>query len=276
MAQIQSPRECPAPPYPQADAAHFEKEEEAGKEGLAQATKSIPKRLIPPISIRPPSSENSPCSSLCAASRSSIESMPSVPNSVLPDETAIWLCQQHWQQSACSQRSLPRSNHSANTSIESDQYGHRSGCEEEPEANQYPERISITNSSHKSSVPPLEIRDHKTPVAAEDIESQRHRALIAGRARVSPTRTRVKYLSIFFAFLALIGMVLILSLQQSKIMARAGFTVCTTLAYFCVAAGMWAADRTMVETFIAMNLVVVYGIFLNGQIDVFLDYATNS
>jgi hypothetical protein len=267
--------EQPAPPYPQSEGDHLEKEKVAEKKDPAEATSSSPKRLTPPNSVGPPSSQNSLCTSVRACSRSSDGSMASVPNSALSEGRVIWCCQQHWQQSSFSQGSLAHSNYSRNIDNETVRHNHQAGSDDDIHASQCAETISITNSSPRSSVQPVDIRDHSS-TGGEDVESQRHRDVLTRRARFSPTRKWVKYLSMFVALLALIGMVLILSLQQSKTMARAGFTVCTTLAYFCVAAGMWAADRTMVETFIAMNLVVVYGIFLNGQIDVFLDYATNS
>lgn len=56
--------------------------------------------------------------------------------------------------------------------------------------------------------------------------------------------------------------------------ARLGFTLSTTVIFFCVGAASWSTNGTLVEALIAMNIVIVYGIFLNGQIDGFLQVAS--
>lgn len=105
-----------------------------------------------------------------------------------------------------------------------------------------------------------------------DLESLRHRKVLSEMGRLSIRRKFVIITAVVVALIALLAMIFMLSFHSSKKMARAAFTGSTTVVFFCVSAVLWAAERTMVETLIAMNMVIVYGIFLNGQIDVWLSY----
>lgn len=134
---------------------------------------------------------------------------------------------------------------------------------------------SVASRFNATSLPNGDLVDG-APNLAKDSESQMYEDVLHGRRRITLTRKLVKMASMVVAFLAFLALVLILHFHTNKKMARAAILACTTVAYFCAGAGMWAADRTMAETFIAMNLVVVYGIFVNGQVDVFLGYATTN
>lgn len=103
-----------------------------------------------------------------------------------------------------------------------------------------------------------------------DVESLKHRAPLSKMGRLSKTRKCVMWMAIAVALLALLAMIFMLSFHSSKKMARAAFTGSTTVVFFCVSAVLWASERTLIETLIAMNIVIVYGIFLDGQIDVWL------
>lgn len=103
-----------------------------------------------------------------------------------------------------------------------------------------------------------------------DPESTHHKAVLEKRGRLSKTRNIVVAVSVVLGLLAFIAMVAVLGRSRSKKMARASFTGGITVIWLSIAAGMAAADRGMVEVLIMMNIVIVYGIFLSGQIDVLM------
>jgi hypothetical protein len=255
-----------APPYPQNQVEHPE-----GKDyNQAEIV-----NLAFPLSSDSINCQESAAASMCAHPRDSTTgSMASVPTSALSEDTALWNRQQHCQRT--SQELSSNNAEPEKADFKSFQHNHQARSDGDDQQSPRSDTLSITNSTHESPSFTISVPNHDTPESVEDDETQKHKALLHKRVRVSSTRKIVKISSMVVGGVVLLGMILILKYHTSKMMARAGFTACTTMAYLCVGAGMWAADRTMVETFIAMNLVVVYAIFLNGQVDVFLNYATNS
>lgn len=128
-----------------------------------------------------------------------------------------------------------------------------------------PKTVPVPENAHRGTEKP-----QVDPESLESIERLRKRGSLSIRRRYTIG------FAVFVALIALLLLVFMLSFQTSKTMTRAGFTASTTVVFFSVAAILWATDRTVVETLIAMNIVIVYGIFLNGQIDVFLNYATDN
>jgi hypothetical protein len=213
---------------------------------------------------------------MCVQSSSSTGSRASIPIITLPDGRAFWLGQQHCNPVSGSEKSLSHSAKSELANFKSLQHGPRISSDVEDQQSLYPTYpVSISSSNLSPMSPSLPVKGPSLGIQNPtcDIESQKYEAILHERKTPPQLQRYVKIISMVVGFLVLLAMVLILSFHTSKTMARAGFTACTTVAFFCVAAGMWAADRTMVETFIAMNIVIVYGIFLNAQIDVFLNYS---
>lgn len=80
----------------------------------------------------------------------------------------------------------------------------------------------------------------------------------------------VIFLSVLIAIMALLMMVTFFSTFRDQRKLRIGVTTSTTVILFSVVALLWAIERTLVETLIAMIVVLLYGLFVNAQIDGFL------
>lgn len=287
--------ESPAPPYLHTQEQHLQEETGIGKGDDKKAISPAPERRVSPPASESASPQHSPSTSLRPGSRSSTGSLASVPISFLPDGTAIWSGQQILQHDSRSQRSLPQSHQSGKDNFQHFQHDGQAVSNGGDQQSLHLDSISVENSSPQSSHPLANPPSHYSQTPVKERESQKHQALfsekdcvsqkplvdaeslkhekrLVERGRLSSGRKVIIGFSIAVALLALLAMCLILYLHTSKKMARAGFTGVATTVFFCVAAVLWAADRTMVETLIAMNIVIVYGIFLNGQIDVFLNY----
>lgn len=190
--------------------------------------------------------------------------MGSVPSSALEDEDAIWLGQQNCNQESAVQSTTSQYVDFPDLVHKDSNGGYKKGND----------GSSLGKSKRMESLPSLPPANtyHDTEKSQVDIESLRHRNLLSEMGRLSIRQKFVILTAVVVALVALLAMIFMLSFHSSKKMARAAFTGSTTVVFFCVSAVLWAAERTMVETLIAMNIVIVYGILLNGQIDVWLSY----
>ncbi|KAE9982872.1 hypothetical protein BLS_005273 [Venturia inaequalis] len=277
-----------APPYENTHGIPEEKDSRHGEVGLATERDSRPSSRK---SIQSQQAHSLGSASIRAGPRLSIGSMGSVPSSACDDHAARWRGQQLHSYSTTRSQSAPQSTRSQTSFPEL--------LHEDPTAEHKNKHESFAPT--KSTVPPAGIchgaeklkvgsalTEARTITACQessptnvqhdssnydiDVESLKHKATLRKMARWSKMRKFVMWLAIIVASIALVAMVLLLSFHTSKKMTRAAFTGSTTIIFLCTSALLWAAERTMVETLIAMNIVIVYGIFLNGQIDVWLSY----
>jgi hypothetical protein len=246
---LRLPSEKPAAP----SYAESQETEPKGKESHEEINSDGPKRLNLPPKSESTKTQSSPSTSLHVGSRSSIGSIGSI---------------RYCHHNSASQRSLPHS------TISEKIYplGLPQGS---PKIGYVQERCdpcraaAVERGEHVAASLPMNI-EYGSQESQPDLLSLEAKARLDKWGRESMRRKCVFWSSIVVASLALMAMFVILSFHKSKKMARAGFTGSTTTVFFCVGAALWAKDRTMVEAFIAMNITIVYGIFLNGQIDVFL------
>ncbi|QDS69770.1 hypothetical protein FKW77_010268 [Venturia effusa] len=229
------------------------------------------------LNNRPTSSESTHSQHSCSLGSASIRngprlslgSMNSVPSSVLEDEAAIWPGQQNRDHGSAGQSST-----SSHVDFPDLIHNDSKDGGKKPIDGSCSKDSKHLGTLVPASPSPLVITNHSTDTLQTDIESLRHRRLLNEMRHFTSRQKFVIVIAVIVALVAAIAMIFMLSFQDSKKMARAAFTGSLTVIFFCLSAVLWAAERTMVETLIAMNIVVVYGIFLNGQIDVWLSYET--
>lgn len=239
----------------------------------------VPQRATRPSSresLQPQHAQSLRSASNLADPRYSIGSMGTVPSSALGDDSPTWPGHQFHDYNSTNPHSaiqstklkedgLTQLSHEDPKDVYRKEHNELSIVASKQENRLAPKTVPVPENAHRGTEKP-----QVDPESLESIERLRKRGSLSIRRRYTIG------FAVFVALIALLLLVFMLSFQTSKTMTRAGFTASTTVVFFSVAAILWATDRTMVETLIAMNIVIVYGIFLNGQIDVFLNYATDN
>lgn len=123
---------------------------------------------------------------------------------------------------------------------------------------------------------------HDTNISLAHVSTSKYRSneerlygpkIISHFSRLSRVSKLVLLWSTFMTIAALSLIISLFSRFRTQKIVRAGVKLSTTLIFISVAARLCAMNRTMVDTLIAMNMGIVYGIFLTGQIDGFFSNA---
>jgi energy-converting hydrogenase Eha subunit A len=133
-----------------------------------------------------------------------------------------------------------------------------------------PTRVDTTSSGGHSSDPESAYHQGILKGRTEKLEGYKERYMEWRRWWKEDKRLWEKcviIVCILAAILVIIALALLLGLSPSKKAGRGSLTGIIAFSSMCVAAGMWAGDRSAIETFLVMNWVVVWGIFLTSQVD---------
>jgi len=246
--------EPPAPSYAHAQRPHTERGEDAQYNSATARNDGRSSHAGSDISL----DSQGTISSMIAGRRSSMSETSFVaPRDRLTKDQVNWKGHKHVRYCTSSDGSLPESTESKGY-FTAFSHGPPNGSPVDgySDVANYPAIIDTTSSKGFSE-------------QWEDPESARHQKVLNGRKELSMRRKAVVLASsviCLFSFITMVAILQVASSQRHKKMASAGFTGGISAIFLCIGAGFWAGDRTMVEGLIAMNIVLVCGLFLNSQI----------